>query len=295
MTSPSNACRSGSRSTAPAWWAPTARRTRGPSDVTYLCTLPGFVVMAASDEAELMHMVATSAAIDDRPSAVRYPRGEGVGVELPERGTPLEIGKGRIVREGSAVALLSFGAHLQECLKAADELATRGLSTTVADARFAKPPGYGFGAPSGGRARSAGDGRGIVDRRLLRPSHAVPGDRGVVGSRSEDPSEWFCPIGSSIKARRTACMTRRNSTRRISSQPRFRRSAAKRRWPPPPNWREPGGGFAMAVVNALAIDAAQHDPTLERTIDEATRALIDLQRDDGHWCFELEARLHDPG
>ncbi len=111
----------------------------GAFDVTYLCTLPGFVVMAAADEAELMHMVATSAAIDDGPSAVRYPRGEGVGVELPERGTPLEIGKGRIVREGSAVALLSFGAHLQECLKAADELATRGLSTTVADARFAKP------------------------------------------------------------------------------------------------------------------------------------------------------------
>ena len=111
----------------------------GAFDVTYLCTLPGFVVMAAADEAELMHMVATSAAIDDRPSAVRYPRGEGVGMELPERGTPLEIGKGRIVREGSAVALLSFGAHLQECLKAADELATRGLSTTVADARFAKP------------------------------------------------------------------------------------------------------------------------------------------------------------
>jgi len=111
----------------------------GAFDVTYLSTLPGFVVMAASDEAELMHMVATSAAIDDRPSAVRYPRGEGVGVELPEQGTPLEIGKGRVVREGSAVALLSFGGRLQECLKAADELATRGLSTTVADARFAKP------------------------------------------------------------------------------------------------------------------------------------------------------------
>ncbi|MGE0422924.1 MAG: 1-deoxy-D-xylulose-5-phosphate synthase [Reyranellaceae bacterium] len=111
----------------------------GSYDVTYLACLPDFVVMAASDELELMHMVATSAAIDDRPSAFRYPRGEGVGVELPVKGTPLEIGKGRILREGGKIALLSFGARLQECLKAADDLAARGLSTTVADARFAKP------------------------------------------------------------------------------------------------------------------------------------------------------------
>jgi 1-deoxy-D-xylulose-5-phosphate synthase len=111
----------------------------GAFDVTYLSTLPGFVVMAAADEVELMHMVATAATIDDRPSALRYPRGEGVGLELPERGTPLEIGKGRVVREGTSIALLSFGARLQECLKAADDLAARGLSTTVADARFAKP------------------------------------------------------------------------------------------------------------------------------------------------------------
>jgi 1-deoxy-D-xylulose-5-phosphate synthase len=111
----------------------------GSYDVTYLCCLPDFVVMAAADELELMHMVATAAAIDDRPSAFRYPRGEGVGIELPARGTPLEIGRGRIVREGSKIAILSFGARLQECLKAADELAARGLSTTVADARFAKP------------------------------------------------------------------------------------------------------------------------------------------------------------
>ena len=111
----------------------------GSYDVTYLATLPGFVVMAAADEAELMHMVATAAQIDDRPSAFRYPRGEGTGVERPARGTPLEIGKGRIVREGSAIALLSFGARLAECLKAADELAAHGFPTTVADARFAKP------------------------------------------------------------------------------------------------------------------------------------------------------------
>ncbi|MGE0213922.1 MAG: 1-deoxy-D-xylulose-5-phosphate synthase, partial [Parvibaculaceae bacterium] len=111
----------------------------GSFDVTYLCCLPGFVVMAAADEAELMHMVATSVRIDDRPSAFRFPRGEGIGVELPEIGTPLEIGKGRVVREGTKVALLSFGTRLQECIKAAEELGAHGLSTTVADARFAKP------------------------------------------------------------------------------------------------------------------------------------------------------------
>ncbi len=111
----------------------------GAFDVAYLSCLPGFVVMAAADEAELVRMVATAAAIDDRPSAFRYPRGEGVGVEMPENPEPLEIGKGRIVREGSAVALLSFGARLQECLVAADKLAAQGLPTTVADARFAKP------------------------------------------------------------------------------------------------------------------------------------------------------------
>jgi 1-deoxy-D-xylulose-5-phosphate synthase len=111
----------------------------GSFDVTYLGTLPGFVVMAAADEAELVHMVHTAALIDDTPSAFRYPRGEGVGVPLPEHPKMLEIGKGRIVREGTAIAILSLGARLQEALGAADELQTRGLSTTVADARFAKP------------------------------------------------------------------------------------------------------------------------------------------------------------
>jgi 1-deoxy-D-xylulose-5-phosphate synthase len=111
----------------------------GSFDVAYLGCLPGFVVMAAADEAELVHMVATAAAIEDRPSAFRYPRGEGLGVPMPDEGKPLEIGKGRIVREGHKVALLSFGARLGECLKAADELAALGLSATVADARFAKP------------------------------------------------------------------------------------------------------------------------------------------------------------
>ncbi|HXW24468.1 MAG TPA: 1-deoxy-D-xylulose-5-phosphate synthase [Xanthobacteraceae bacterium] len=111
----------------------------GSFDVNYLGCLPGFVVMAAADEAELVHMVATAAAHDEGPIAFRYPRGEGVGVDLPEVGVPLEIGKGRIVREGSKVALLSFGTRLAECLKAAETLNAVGLSTTVADARFAKP------------------------------------------------------------------------------------------------------------------------------------------------------------
>jgi 1-deoxy-D-xylulose-5-phosphate synthase len=111
----------------------------GSFDVTYLGCLPGFIIMAAGDEAELVHMVATCVAIDDAPSAVRFPRGDGVGVEMPEIGVPLEIGRGRIVREGTTIALLNFGGRLAECLKAAQELGAYGLSTTVADARFAKP------------------------------------------------------------------------------------------------------------------------------------------------------------
>jgi 1-deoxy-D-xylulose-5-phosphate synthase len=111
----------------------------GSFDIAYLACLPDFVVMAAADEAELVHMVATAAAIDDRPSAFRYPRGDGIGVPVPDEGKPLEIGRGRILREGGSVALLSFGARLAECLKAADELASQGIACTVADARFAKP------------------------------------------------------------------------------------------------------------------------------------------------------------
>lgn len=111
----------------------------GSFDIAYLGCLPNFVIMAASDEAELAHMVATAVSINDRPSAFRFPRGDGVGVELPAAGVPLEIGKGRIVREGSSVALLSLGTRLGECLKAADVLKSHGLTTTVADARFAKP------------------------------------------------------------------------------------------------------------------------------------------------------------
>jgi len=111
----------------------------GSFDNAYLGCLPNFVIMAASDEAEMVHMVATQVAINDRPSALRYPRGEGRGVDMPEVGIPLEVGKGRIVRQGNKIALLSFGTRMAECEKAADELAAHGLSTTIADARFMKP------------------------------------------------------------------------------------------------------------------------------------------------------------
>lgn len=111
----------------------------GAFDVAYLANLPGFVVMAAGDEAELVDMVATAAAHDAGPIAFRYPRGEGVGAEMPARGRVLQIGKGRVIREGNTVALLSFGAHLSETLLAAEQLAAMGISATVADARFAKP------------------------------------------------------------------------------------------------------------------------------------------------------------
>ncbi|MBI5112167.1 MAG: 1-deoxy-D-xylulose-5-phosphate synthase [Rhodovulum sp.] len=111
----------------------------GSFDVAYLGCLPNMILMAAADEADLVHMVATQVAVDDHPTALRYPRGEGMGLPMPLEGQPLEIGKGRIVREGHKVALLSYGTRLAECLAAADELAALGLSTTVADARFAKP------------------------------------------------------------------------------------------------------------------------------------------------------------
>lgn len=111
----------------------------GAFDVTYLSCLPGMVVMACGDEAELRHMVATAVAYDEGPIAFRFPRGEAVGVDMPERGEVLEIGKGRILQEGNKVALLNFGGRLAECMKAADALAARGLPTTIADARFSKP------------------------------------------------------------------------------------------------------------------------------------------------------------
>jgi len=111
----------------------------GSFDIAYLANLPGFVVMAAADEAELVHMVATALSIEDRPSAFRFPRGEGVGVDMPERGEVLEIGKGRMIQEGARVALLNFGARLKEINEAAEALEARGITPTIADARFAKP------------------------------------------------------------------------------------------------------------------------------------------------------------
>ncbi len=112
---------------------------QGSYDVTYLGCLPNFVLMAAADEAELVHMVATTVELDDRPSALRYPRGEGYGIDIPEIGVPMEIGRGRVVREGTKAAILSYGTRLNEAIKASEELGALGFSTTVADARFAKP------------------------------------------------------------------------------------------------------------------------------------------------------------
>ncbi|MBT2132336.1 1-deoxy-D-xylulose-5-phosphate synthase [Aliiroseovarius lamellibrachiae] len=111
----------------------------GSFDIAFMANLPDMVVMAAADEAELMHMIATAHSINDRPSAFRYPRGEGVGVELPERGEVLEIGKGRMIQKGARVAILSFGTRLSEVEKAAEKLAAKGITPTIADARFAKP------------------------------------------------------------------------------------------------------------------------------------------------------------
>ena len=111
----------------------------GSFDIGFLGALPGFVLMAAADETELQRMVATAHAIDDRPSAFRYPRGEGVGLPLLAKPEPLEIGKGRVVRQGSTIAILSYGARLEEAKRAADMLGAQGLSVTLADARFAKP------------------------------------------------------------------------------------------------------------------------------------------------------------
>jgi 1-deoxy-D-xylulose-5-phosphate synthase len=121
----------------------------GSFDVAYLACLPNMVVMAAGDEAELMHMVATAVAYEDGPCAFRYPRGEGVGVDLPEIGLPIEIGKGRIMREGTQAALLNLGGRLSTCMKAAEDLEARGVSVTVADARFRQAAGYRNGRKPG--------------------------------------------------------------------------------------------------------------------------------------------------
>ena len=161
----------------------------GSFDVTYLGCLPGFVIMAAADEADLVHMVSTCVAIDDAPSAVRFPRGDGVGVALPEKGVPLEIGRGRIMREGNTIALLSLGARLSECMKAAQELAAYGLSTTVADARFAKPLDTELVTRLVREHEVVDHGRGGGDRRLRQPCAAPSGDERPARSRAQDPDD----------------------------------------------------------------------------------------------------------
>ena len=135
----SSACRCALPSTRAGLVGADGATHAGSYDIGFLANLPGMVVMAAADEAELVHMVATAAAHDDGPIAFRYPRGEGMGVEMPERGEPLEIGRGRIVAEGARVAILSYGTRLAEVLKAREALSARGLAPTVADARFVKP------------------------------------------------------------------------------------------------------------------------------------------------------------
>ena len=165
----------------------------GAFDVAYLGCLPGFVLMAAADEAELVHMVATQVAIDDRPSALRYPRGEGCGVPMPAEGMPLEIGKGRILREGHKVALLSYGARLGECLKAADELAALGLSTTVADARFAKPLDIDLLLRLAREHEVSAHHRGRRDRRLRLACAADAGRQRRAGCRAARSARMVLP------------------------------------------------------------------------------------------------------
>ncbi len=157
----------------------------GAFDTAFLTCLPGFVVMAASDEVELRHMVATAVAYDEGPISFRYPRGEGVGLEMPERGSVLEIGKGVIRREGTKVALLNFGGRMSECLKAADELDAAGLSTTVADARFAKPLDMDMIRRLAREHESSRDDRRRF-RRWFRQPCADPACRGrLAGQRTE--------------------------------------------------------------------------------------------------------------
>ena len=209
----------------------------GAFDIAYLGCLPDMVLMAASDEAELMHMVATAAAIDDRPSAFRFPRGDGLGATLPARGEPLEIGRGRIVREGGTIALLSYGGRLTECLAAADILAARGLACTVADARFAKP----------------------LDTRLierLARDHAVmvtleEGAAGGFGALVMRHLAWRGLLDGGLKFRP---MTLPDRLIDHDSQPRQYDAAGLN-----------AAHIAGAVLAALGLDAVALKPTLART------------------------------
>ena len=185
----------------------------GSFDVAYLGCLPHFVLMAAADEAELVHMVATPAAIDDVPSALRYPRGDGVGVDLPEIGVPLEIGKGRILREGNTIALLSYGTRLAECMKAAEALAAHGLTTTVADARFAKPLDVDLVL----RLAKNHEVLITIEEGSIGGfgSHVLQtlAEHGALDARPEGPHRWCCRTSSSITIRRPRCMRAPDWTR----------------------------------------------------------------------------------
>ena len=196
----------------------------GAFDLAYLGCLPGFVLMAAADEAELVHMVATQVAIDDRPSALRYPRGDGVGIDMPEFGVPLEIGKGRIVREGTAVALLSLGPRLADCLKAAETLAT---PRTVGDGGrrpLRQADRRRAGAAAGARARGADNHRRRCNWRLRYPGAADAGRARRLGPRAESALAWFCRICSSTTTARRRCMPGPGSTPTPSSPRCSRRS-----------------------------------------------------------------------
>ena len=196
----------------------------GSFDVAYLGCLPGFVLMAAADEAELVHMVATAVAIDDRPSALRYPRGEGVGVPMPEEGVPLEIGKGRIVREGTKVALLSFGTRLGECLKAADELAALWAVDHGRRCALRQAARHRSGAAARARARSADHHRGRRDRRLRRLRAAGAGRARRARPRPQGAHHGAAGRLHRSGLARTRCTPRPASTPRASSPRCSRRS-----------------------------------------------------------------------
>ncbi len=205
----------------------------GSFDVSYLGILPGMVVMAAADEAELVHMVATAVAYNDGPIAFRYPRGEGVGIELPEHGEVLPIGKGRILREGSKVAILSLGTRLAEALKAAEDLAAYG---DLDDGR--RRPFRQTTRRRSDHAGSRCNHEVLItveegfDRRLRLLRHAGAFWRKVCSTVAErmasSCARWCCPTSSSITTSRKRCMPNRVSTRKASSPRCSRRSAATR-------------------------------------------------------------------
>ena len=190
----------------------------GAFDIVYLGCLPNMVLMAAADEVELMHMVATATAIDDRPCGFRYARGDGLGLASSARGTPLELGRARVLREGTRVAILSYGTRLQECLAAAQELATRGLSCTVADARFAKPLDTALIerlAREHAVFVTVEEGVAGGSRIACDASHCVAR---TAGQRLQNLSDEAFLLPSSTTTASPGSMTRRGSTRRRSSR-----------------------------------------------------------------------------